>query len=157
MISSGTGTGGCPRNSLRGGGMGTNAEAIAAALKRGGIEYGFGLPGGEVVLLMDAFRRAGIRFFLTSHEASAAFMADVTGQLSGRPGVCLATLGPGAMNLVLGVANAFLDRSPVVALTAQIPTSTLDDFPHQRLALDRVFAPITKLSVVVDGKRTDDL
>ena len=96
----------------------TNADEVAAALVESGTEIAFGLPGGEITLLLDACRRAGIRFFLTGHEASAAFMADVTGQITGRPGVCLATLGPGAVNLALGVSNALLDRS--LAITAQL-------------------------------------
>ncbi|MGH2362773.1 MAG: thiamine pyrophosphate-binding protein, partial [bacterium] len=75
--------------------MATNAEAIASSIRKAGIEYGFGLPGGEVVALIDALRREGVRFYLTAHEASAAFMAEVTGQLTGRPGVCISTLGPG--------------------------------------------------------------
>ena len=137
--------------------MPTNAEAIAAALAEGGIEYAFGLPGGEVVALIDACRRAGIRFYLVGHEASAAFMADVTGQITGRAGVCVATLGPGAMNLALGVANAFLDRSPLLALTAQLPAGLEPHFPHQRLPLTSVFAGISKFSAIIDGTAPADL
>ncbi len=129
----------------------TNADVIAAALKAEGIEYAFGLPGGEVVVLIDALRRAGIKFFLVGHEASAAFMADVTGQITGRAGVCVSTLGPGATNLVSGVANAFLERSPLLALTAQISSELYPSFTHQRLPLDRLFGGITKRSAVLDG------
>lgn len=132
----------------------TNAEVVASTLARAGVEFAFGLPGGEIVALIQACRRAGIRFFLTGHEASAAFMADVTGQISGRAGVCMATLGPGALNLCLGVANALLDRSPVLAMTAQIPAAMMPHFPHQRLALTRVFGAICKQSNVVDGIET---
>lgn len=135
--------------------MPTNAEVIAKALVDEGVEYVFGLPGGEVVVLIDALRRAGLRFVLVGHEASAAFMADVTGQITGRTGVCLATLGPGAMNLVTGVANAYLERSPVLALTAQIPHDLYDSFIHQRLPLERIFAGITKQAAVLDGRQTD--
>lgn len=130
---------------------GTNADVIAAALKAEGIEYAFGLPGGEVVVLIDALRRAGIKFLLVGHEASAAFMADVTGQITGRAGVCVSTLGPGATNLVSGVANAFLERSPVLAITAQIPNDLYPSFPHQRLPLERLFGAITKHSAALDG------
>ncbi len=129
----------------------TNAEAIARVLADEGVEYAFGLPGGEVVALIDALRRAGIQFHLVGHEASAAFMADVTGQITGRPGVCLATLGPGAANLVTGIAGAFLERSPVLALTATISQDLYPSFTHQRLVLDRLFAPITKQSLTLDG------
>jgi len=134
--------------------MTTNADAIAATLVESGTEIAFGLPGGEITLLLDACRRAGIRFFLTGHEASAAFMADVTGQITGRPGVCLATLGPGAVNLALGVSNALLDRSPVLAITAQLSTALEPHFPHQRLPLDRFFGSITKWSQTLDGRGT---
>lgn len=133
----------------------TNADVIARALAAQGTEYAFGLPGGEVVVLIDALRRAGIRFLLVGHEASAAFMADVTGQITGRAGVCVSTLGPGAANLVTGVANAWLERSPVLALTAQISHDLLPSFTHQRLPLDRLFGGITKQSLMLDGLDTD--
>jgi acetolactate synthase I/II/III large subunit len=137
--------------------MPTNAEAIAATLADAGIDCAFGLPGGEITVLIEACRRAGIRFYLTGHEASAAFMADVTGQITGRPGVCLATLGPGAMNLGLGVANALLDRSPVVAITADLATGIAPHFPHQRLPLGRLFGAIAKASAAVNGRGTEEL
>ncbi|MDR5695482.1 MAG: thiamine pyrophosphate-binding protein [Armatimonadota bacterium] len=137
--------------------MPTNAEAIATVLRREGVEYVFGLPGGEVVNFLDALRREGVRFYLTGHEASAAFMADVTGQITGIPGVCVATLGPGAVNLLLGLANASLDRSPVLAFTAQLSTTVERDLPHQRLPLTRIFGSICKYSYVVNGKGTREL
>ena len=92
--------------------MPTCAETLARTLRDAGVTRMFGLPGGEMLDFLDAARRAGIRFILTRHEATAAFMADVTGQIQRRPGVCVATLGPGAVNMTLGVANAYLDRSP---------------------------------------------
>src|ERR1700752_5080638 len=101
--------------------MPTHAETMAKELAARGVQYLFGLPGGEIVAFIDACRRAGIRFLLTGHEASAAWMAQVFGQITGVPGVCCATLGPGATNLVTGVANAWLDRVPLLAVTAQIP------------------------------------
>jgi len=133
----------------------TNSDVIAKALAGEGIEYAFGLPGGEVVVLIDALRGAGIRFLLVGHEASAAFKADVTGQITGRAGVCISTLGPGAANLVTGVANAYLERSPVLVLTAQISHDLLPSFTHQRLPLDRIFGDITKQSIMLDGLDTD--
>jgi acetolactate synthase-1/2/3 large subunit len=135
----------------------TNAEAVAAALADAGVEYSFGLPGGEIVAVLDACRRAGIRFYLTGHEASAAFMAEVTGQLTGRPGVCAATLGPGAMNLMLGLANAALDRGPVLALTATVSTAIAHHYTHQNLPLGAIFSHICKASVTADGRGTLDL
>jgi acetolactate synthase-1/2/3 large subunit len=127
----------------------THAEVIAQTLAERGVSTVFGLPGGEIVAFIDACRRAGIRFLLTGHEASAAWMAQVTGQITGVPGVCASTLGPGATNLVTGVANAFLDRAPMLAVTAQIPRSALATMTHQRLDLNALFAPITKASISI--------
>jgi len=114
----------------------------------------FGLPGGEILPFIEAARAAGIEFVLTRHEAVAALMADVTGQLSGRPGVCVSTLGPGAMNLTLGVANAYLDRSPVIAITASTAESARPYTTHQQLDLNAVFRPFTKATVTLDGVDT---
>ena len=122
---------------------------MAGTLAARGVQYVFGLPGGEIVAFIDACRRAGIRFLLTGHEASAAWMAQVVGQITGVPGVCASTLGPGATNLVTGVANAWLDRAPMLAVTAQIPGAAMDTMTHQRVPLDRLFAPITKGSFAV--------
>lgn len=135
----------------------TNAESVARTLAERGVEFAFGIPGGEIVMLIEACRRAGIQFLLTGHEASAAFMADVTGQISGRPGVCFATLGPGAVNLTLGLANALLDRSPVLALTGQVPATIEPEFPHQRLPLTRILGGVCKWSGVIDGLGTEEL
>ena len=93
--------------------MATHAEVLAQTLAARGVRYVFGLPGGEIVAFIDACRRNGLQFLLTGHEASAAWMAQVAGQITGVPGVCAATLGPGATNLVTGIANAYLDRAPV--------------------------------------------
>jgi len=129
--------------------MPTHAEAMANELAARGVQYVFGLPGGEIVAFIDACRRAGMRFLLTGHEASAAWMAQVVGQITGIPGVCATTLGPGATNLVTAVANAWLDRAPMLAITAQIPASAIETMTHQRLPLDRLFGPITKASFSV--------
>ena len=134
--------------------MPTHAEAMAGVLAERGVQYLFGLPGGEIVAFIDACRRAGIRFLLTGHEASAAWMAQVVGQITGVPGVCASTLGPGATNLVTGVANAWLDRAPVLAVTAQIPGAAIETMTHQRLPLDRLFVPITKGSFAVGSEDT---
>ena len=136
--------------------MPTNAEAIASALSRRGVEILFGLPGGEIVAFIDACRRHGIRFLLTGHEASAAWMAQVTGQITGVPGVCASTLGPGATNLITGVANALLDRAPMLAVTAQIPAASIATMTHQRLPLQDLFRPVTKASLAVEGSFDTD-
>jgi acetolactate synthase-1/2/3 large subunit len=108
------------------------------------VRYVFGHPGGEVVDLIDGFASAGLEFVLTKHEATAGFMADAVGAFGGAPGVCIGTLGPGATNLVTGVAQSFLDRSPVIAITGQLPADRYDVVTHQRLDLRALFAPITK-------------
>jgi acetolactate synthase-1/2/3 large subunit len=133
----------------------TCAEALARALRREGIEVMFGLPGGEILDFIEAARREGIRFVLTRHEATAAFMADVTGQITRRPGVCVSTLGPGAVNMTLGVANAFLDRSPVLAITASLARSAEPFATHQQLDLNAVYRPFTKAAITLDGEDTE--
>jgi acetolactate synthase-1/2/3 large subunit len=114
----------------------------------------YGLPGGEILDFIEAARAVGIEFLLTRHEATAAFMADVTGQISQRPGVCVSTLGPGAVNMTLGVANAFLDRSPLLAITATIARASARVATHQDLELNAVYRPFTKLAITLDGEDT---
>jgi len=121
----------------------TCAEVLARTLREAGITRMFGLPGGEVLDLIEAGRREGIEFLLTRHEAAASFMADVTGQIQRRPGVCVATLGPGAVNMTLGVANAFLDRSPLLAITATLAHRNAGIATHQDLDLNALYRPIT--------------
>jgi len=130
--------------------MTSYAEAMAQVLAARGVQYAFGLPGGEIVAFIDACRRAGLRFLLTGHESSAAWMAQVVGQMTGVPGLCISTLGPGATNLVTGIANAWLDRAPVVAVTAQIPSAAIHTLTHQRLPLDKLFSAVTKGSFRAD-------
>lgn len=134
--------------------MPTHAQAIASVLAERGVRYVFGLPGGEIVAFINACREAGLQFLLTGHEASAAWMAQVVGQITGTPGVCAATLGPGATNLVTGVANAWLDRAPMLAVTAQIPAAAIHTMTHQRLPLQELFSPITKGSFAVGDEDT---
>jgi acetolactate synthase-1/2/3 large subunit len=134
--------------------MPTCADVLARALVDAGITRIFGLPGGEILDFMEAGRRAGLAFLLTRHEATASLMADVTGQISGKPGVCLATLGPGAVNMTLGVANAFLDRSPLLAITAAHATTAAPYATHQKLDLNAVYRPFTKLAITLDGVDT---
>src|SRR5215510_10396945 len=102
-----------------------NADLIVATLKAAGIDRGFGIPSGNVLPLMEAMRKGGIEFVLTAHEGSAGFAADVTGRMTGAPGLCIATLGPGATNLATGVGCAYLDRSPLIAITCNLNTDQL--------------------------------
>lgn len=120
------------------------AEVLVQSLLAEGVDTIFGIPGEETLDLMFAIRSSGIRFITTRHEQGAAFMADVYGRLTGRAGVCLSTLGPGATNLVTGVADAFLDGAPLVAITGQVSTDRMQLTSHQYLDLAAMFAPITK-------------
>jgi acetolactate synthase-1/2/3 large subunit len=138
-----------------GGQLPTCAEVLARTLREAGVTRMFGLPGGEILDFIEAARRAGIRFILTRHEATAAFMADVTGQIQRQPGVCVSTLGPGAVNMTLGVANAYLDRSPVLAITASLAKSAEPYATHQQLDLNAVYRPFTKLALTLDGADTE--
>lgn len=124
--------------------MATVAETLVDSLAAAGIDTVFGLPGGEVVEILDALRRRGLRFVFVHNEASAVFMADAMARITGKPGVALTTLGPGATNAVAGVAHAYLDRSPVLVITAQKPDALLPDYTHQVLDLHALYTPITK-------------
>ena len=125
------------------------ADVFVSCLENEGVEYVFGIPGEENLDLMDAFLDSHIQFILTRHEQGAAFMADVYGRLTGRAGVCLSTLGPGATNLVTGVADANMDRAPVVAIAGQASTIRLHKESHQVLDLVNLFEPITKYSTQI--------
>ncbi len=122
------------------------AELFVRCLENEGTEYVFGIPGEENLDLMDALLDSTITFVTVRHEQGAAFMADVYGRLTGRAGVCLATLGPGATNLITGVADANMDHAPVVAIAGQASTNRLHKESHQVLDLELIFQPITKYS-----------
>src|SRR5918999_3820625 len=109
------------------------SSVAARTLRDAGITRMFGLPGGEILEFIHAAKAIGIEFLLTRHEAAAAFAADVSGQIARRPGVCVSTLGPGALNMTLGVANAFLDRSPLIAITASTARAAEPYTTHQKL------------------------
>ena len=126
-----------------------SAELFIRCLENEGIETIFGIPGEENLDVMDALLGSTIRFVTTRHEQGAAFMADVCGRLTGRAGVCLATLGPGATNLVTGVADANMDRAPVVAIAGQAATTRMHKESHQHLDLVGLFAPISKYSAQI--------
>jgi acetolactate synthase-1/2/3 large subunit len=123
------------------------AELLVRCLENEGVRYVFGIPGEETLALNEALDRSEkIRFILTRHEQGASFMADVYGRLSSYPGVCLATLGPGATNLLTGVADAQLDRAPLVAITGQAGLERVHLESHQYIDVVAMFAPITKWS-----------
>ena len=120
------------------------AQLLVSCLENEGVEYVFGLPGEENLQVIDAITSSSIRFITTRDERGAAFMADTYGALTGKAGVCLSTLGPGAINLLLGVANAQLDSHPLVALTAQAGLDRLYKESHQVVDLVSLFRPVTK-------------
>ena len=120
------------------------AELLIRCLEAEGVEYVFGLPGEETADLMISMLNSTVKFILTRHEQSAAFMADLYGRLTGKVGVCLATLGPGATNLTTGIASANMDRSRVLAITGQIDSNMLHKESHQNMDVITMFKPITK-------------
>ena len=120
------------------------AELLVQCLENEGVQYVFGLPGEENLHVLEALKTSSIQFITTRHEQGAAFMADVYGRLTGKAGVCLSTLGPGATNLMTGVADANLDGAPLVAITGQVGTDRMHIESHQYLDLVAMFAPVTK-------------
>jgi acetolactate synthase-1/2/3 large subunit len=120
------------------------ADLLIKCLENEGVEYIFGLPGEENLHILEALRDSTIKFITVRHEQGAAFMADLYGRLTGKAGVCLSTLGPGATNLMTGVADANLDGAPLVAITGQVGTDRMHIESHQYLDLVAMFAPVTK-------------
>jgi acetolactate synthase-1/2/3 large subunit len=123
------------------------SDLFVKCLEVEGVEYIFGLPGEETNdLMMSLLDSKKIKFILVRHEQAAAFMADVYGRITQKVGVCLSTLGPGATNLTTGVANANMDRSPILAITGQTDTHLLHKESHQNMDAVTMFKPITKWS-----------
>lgn len=120
------------------------SELIARCLANEGVGYVFGIPGEENLDVVDALVGSSIQFVTTRHEQGAAFMADVYGRLTGEAGVCLATLGPGASNLITGVGDANMDRAPLVALTGQAGSERMHKESHQYVDVVSLFRPVTK-------------
>lgn len=125
------------------------AQLLVKCLENEGVEYIFGVPGEENIDVMAALLDSSIKFVTTHHEQGAAFMADVYGRLTGRAGVCLSTLGPGATNLITGVADANMDRAPVVAIAGQGAITRMHKESHQILDLVHLFQPITKYATQI--------
>ncbi len=122
------------------------SELFVKCLENEKVKYIFGIPGEENIDMMDALLDSNLRFITTRHEQGAAFMADVYGRLTGEPGVCLATLGPGATNLVTGFADANMDLAPIVGIAGQGATTRMHKESHQILDLVNLFEPISKYS-----------
>jgi acetolactate synthase-1/2/3 large subunit len=125
------------------------SEVMVQYLKAAGIGHVFGYPGDPNVEFMEAARRAGMQFILGRREGTAGLMAEACGFLTGRPGVCMSTLGPGSSNLVNAVANAWLDRVPMIAISGQIERKREQTFTHQVLDHNRLFSPVSKWTTQV--------
>ncbi|MFF3054913.1 acetolactate synthase large subunit [Streptomyces sp. NPDC057909] len=125
------------------------AHLMVRCLEAEGVEYVFGIPGEENIRFVDALNNSGIRYVLVRHEQGASFMAEMYGRLTGRAGVCSATLGPGAINLLLGTADATTNSTPLVALAAQGSLARLHKESHQVIELVSMFAPVTQWAACV--------
>ncbi|MFO7853240.1 MAG: thiamine pyrophosphate-binding protein [Bacteroidota bacterium] len=135
----------------------TVSEYIAKELKNRGVKYVFGIPGGPSIPLIEEIGKTGIEFILTSHESAAAIMADVTGRLTGIPGICHSTYGPGATNLNTGVGGAMLDRSPMIALTSVMSEKMRKRTAQMNIDHQLLFEPTTKASVIISNENIKDV
>src|SRR5690242_18920667 len=125
------------------------SEVFVECLEAEGVKYVFGIPGEETLDLSESLADSSIQFVPVRHEQGGAYMADMYGRLTGRAVVCLDTLGPGATNLVTSVADAYLDRAPLVALTGQSDLERMHKESHQYIDIVEVMRPLTKRSALV--------
>ncbi len=133
------------------------ARNVVAALRDMGVRHVFGVPSGGWVDYMEAIRTTdGIDFVLASHEGGAGFMADICGRLTGVPGVCFGTFGPGATNLATGVGGATLDRSPMIALTDEMPAPWRSRTIQMGIDHQALFAPLTKATMRIEADTAVD-
>ncbi|HEX9130773.1 MAG TPA: acetolactate synthase large subunit [Ktedonobacteraceae bacterium] len=127
----------------------TTARLLVSCLENEGVHYIFGIPGEENIHFVDALRDSSIHYILTRHEQGASFMADIYGRLTGKAGVCSATLGPGAINLLQGTADATTNSAPLVAISAQVGLDRIYKESHQIVDLVSMFKPVTKWAETV--------
>src|SRR5271157_5414038 len=127
----------------------STADLIVECLENEGVTHVFGIPGEENIRLVEAISRSSIQYVLTRHEQGASFMAETYGRLTGRAGVCSATLGPGAINLLLGTADATTNSTPLVALSAQVGLNRIYKESHQSVDLVSMFSPVTKWAELI--------
>jgi acetolactate synthase-1/2/3 large subunit len=127
----------------------TGAELVVSALRDQGVEMVFGYPGGAIMPLYDALPGSGLKHILVRHEQGAAFAADAYARATGKAGVCIATSGPGATNLLTGIANAYMDSVPLIAITGQVPTSVLGTDAFQEIDIFGMAMPVVKHSFLV--------
>jgi hypothetical protein len=124
-----------------------NSDLLVRLLEEAGVRWVFGIPSGPVLPFIESLGRSPVQFILTASETSAGFMAATVGYLTGIPGVCVSTLGPGATNLATGVGCAWLDRSPVIAITCNVATRWLERHIQMRIDHHTLFKPLTKATV----------
>jgi acetolactate synthase-1/2/3 large subunit len=133
----------------------SGARLVVEALEREGVRHVFGYPGGAIMPLYDALPGSRLKHILVRHEQAAALAADAYGRVTGEPGVCFATSGPGATNLVTGIANAFMDSVPMVAVTGQVATYLMGTDAFQEIDIFGITMPIVKHSYLI--RRTEDI
>lgn len=130
-----------------------NVDLLVRMLAQAGVRWVFGIPSGPVLPLIEALRRSPVEFVLTASESSAGFMAQTVANLTGIPGVCASTLGPGATNLSTGVGSAWLDRAPLLAITCNVATPWLERRVQMRIDHRALFRPLTKATISLrDGR-----
>ncbi|WP_114952344.1 acetolactate synthase 2 catalytic subunit [Sphingosinicella terrae] len=133
----------------------SGARLVVEALEREGVTHVFGYPGGAIMPVYDALPGSGLTHILVRHEQAAALAADAYGRVTGKPGVCIATSGPGATNLVTGIANAFMDSVPMVAITGQVASPLMGTDAFQEVDIFGITLPIVKHSYLI--RRTEDI
>ena len=133
------------------------AELVGRYLAARGVKQAFGHPGSDVMDLIEGMEQAGIQFVLTHHENTGAFMANTVGQLTGVPGIAIATKGPGVTNITSGVAAALLDRAPLLCFTSHIDAATAKSYVHQHLPVVEFYKPISKLAEELTAKNASEL
>ena len=132
-----------------------SADVLAQRLYAAGCRHAFGMPGGEVLTLVDALERAGIRFVLAKHENAAGFMAEGVWHRTGAPGIMVGTVGPGILNGVNVVANAFQDQVPLIVLSGRVDAAEAERYTHQVVDQASVLKPIVKASFVLEAQAAD--
>ena len=134
-----------------------NSDLLVRMLEEAGVRWVFGVPSGPVLPFIESLRRSSVHFILTASETSAGFMAATVGYLTNIPGVCASTLGPGATNLTTGVGCAWLDRSPVIAITCNVATRWLERHIQMRIDHHTLFKPLTKATVSLANGRIGEV
>jgi len=136
--------------------MPTTADVVVRALEQAGIKFVFGYPGGQNMRFIEAMGGSAVEFVLVTHEGAAGFMADVSARLTGRPGACTSTLGPGATNMTTGVGNAYLDRVPVLAFTGKMGRKWRGRTVQMQVDHQAIFKPLTKWTTELEAETADE-